>query len=178
MVTDVVCEYLVKRNQGKKETLKMFGIVAGAILILLLLTYWMIMVPGVTALVVMLDVAVVYFAVKLFKTLSVEYEYCFVNGELTIDKIINQSDRKRMTVLETKKVEKVGKYDSASFNKETAGNIYNYSSGECPTDAIYLQLRNDMNGIYTIIISCPDEFIAKMKPYFNQLVYREGFGKR
>lgn len=177
MVTDVVCEYIVARKKGKAEKLKIAGIVAATLAVEGLLCYLGLSNPSTSLIMLIIMGCVVYGAVYLLKRLSVEYEYSFVNGELSIDKIINKTDRVPLLAFDVKKVEKAGKYNAASFNTNGAGHVYNFSSADEPDDAVFLRFRNDSEGMTTAIISCPDEFIEKMKPYFNQLVYREAFKK-
>ena len=164
MVTDVVCEHIVSRKKGKTEKLKMAGIVAATLIIEGLLCFFGLSNPSTSLIMLVIMGCIVYGAVYLLKRLSV-------------DKIINKADRQPMLVFDVKKVEKAGRYNASSFNPNGAGSVYNCSSADEPDDAVYLQFRNESEGKTTVIISCPDEFIEKMKPYFNQLVYREAFKK-
>lgn len=174
MISDVVCECLVEKKREKSERLKTAGIIAAAAVIIFLCVMIVLYYPAWTALLVVLMIGVVYFAVKLLGNLNVEYEYCFVNGELTVDKILNKTVRKNLMTLQIKNVDKAGFCDS-SFDKNNAGDILNYSDSDEPDGAVYLQFR-DINGVQkTALITVSEEYILKMKPHFKPLVFREGF---
>lgn len=49
-------------------------------------------------------------ALKLTQKFNIEYEYILTNGDLDIDKIVNQSDRKRILTIKCAEIEAVGKY--------------------------------------------------------------------
>ncbi len=172
MVTDIVCEHLVQRKNGVKDILKAVGIGAAALILSAADIIFLSKLGGFNLIII---AALIYGAVRLIKLFTaVEYEYSFINGELTIDRIVNQSERKKMISFETKKVEKAGRYNS-EFNPYSAGTVLNYADCAEPENAFYLQFRDSEKGMTTVIISCPDEYIEKMKPYFNQLVFRDAF---
>ncbi len=177
MVSDVVCEYLVEKKHEKKETLLSAAIITGVVLLVVVLALVILNYPGFTALGIVLIVGAVYLGIKLIGNLSVEYEYCFVNGELTVDKILNKSTRKHVMSLEVKNVLKAGWYNHEKFIDRDAGHIINCSYSNEPTDAIFLQFRDVNGAMHTAILSPSEDFLVKMKPHFNQLVYREGFKK-
>ena len=64
-----------------------------------LLVFVIIKTPGRAALALFGIIGVAFAAYSLITGLSVEYEYCFVNGELTVDKITNKSNWMRETLL-------------------------------------------------------------------------------
>jgi len=177
MVSDVVCEHLVEKKREKSEKIKSALIIAGAVLIVLVCAVVFTYFPSLGAILMLVMIGTVYGAILLLKGLAVEYEYCFVNGELTVDKITNKSARKNLVVLEVKNVDKAGYYDSKSFNENEAGMVLSYSDSDKPTDAVYLRFRNTNGYTTTLILSLKEDFIVKMKPHFNQLVYREAFKK-
>lgn len=171
MVTDTVCEHLVSRKPGKSDIVKS-ALIAVAALIISAVVFLKLQSLGLFMLLII--AGVIYLAFWLIKKFtSVEYEYSFVNGELTIDKIVSQSDRKNVITIETKKIEKAGRY--SVLNAHSADRILNCASSDEPEDGVFFQLRDESGSNTTVVISCPDEYIEKMKPYFNQLVYREAF---
>ena len=178
MISDVVWEYLVEKKRESSENLKSAGIVVGATALVFLLMLAIYYFPSLGAIFILLIFGIVYGAVKLLGRLAVEYEYCFVNGELTVDKIVQKSTRTHLATLNVKNVEKAGYYDAATFNSASAGNVLNYSDSDNPQGAVYLQFRDSNGYTTTLILSLREDHIERMKPHFNQLVYREAFMKR
>lgn len=177
MVLDVVCETIVQKRFEKSDKIKAAVIAAVAVAAAALLVFVIIKTPGRAALALFGIIGVAFAAHSLITGLFVEYEYCFVNGELTIDKITNKSTRKQMLVLNVKDVEKMGRFNANSFNPHGAGRILNYSDSDEPTEAFFLQFRDGEKGMTTLVISPEEEFMMNMKPHFNQFVFREGFKK-
>lgn len=177
MVLDVVCEAIIQKQIEKSDKIKAVAIIAAALIIAALLVVVIINNPGAAALAVFGIIGTAFAAYSLITGLSVEYEYCFVNGELTIDKITNKSTRKQMAVLNVKDVEKMGRLGSGNFNPHGAGKVLNFSYSDEPEEGFFLQYRDGNNGLTTIIISPEEEFMMNMKPHFNQLVFREGIKK-
>lgn len=177
MVLDVVCETIIQKKIEKSDKIKAAAIIVGALIIAALLVVVILNSPGAAALAVFGIIGVAFAAYSLIIGLSVEYEYCFVNGELTIDKITNKSSRKQMVVLNVKDVEKMGRIGSGNFNPHSAGRVLNFSYSDEPEEGFFMQYRDGEKGLTTIIISPEEEFMMNMKPHFNQLVFREGIKK-
>lgn len=177
MVMDVVCETIVKKQIEKSDKIKAAAIIAAAVILAALLVVLIISNPSMAALALFGIIGVIFAAYSLVTGLSVEYEYCFVNGELTVDKIINKSSRKQMAVLNVKDVEKMGRLGSGNFNPHGVGRVLNYSYSDEPEEGFFMQYRDGEKGMTTIIISPDEEFMMNMKPHFNQLVFREGIRK-
>lgn len=66
-------------------------------------------IPSTYALGILLTAVLVVFTVILFKYYNAEYEYSLVDGELTIDKIMSQSMRKRCGVYNIAKASMLAK---------------------------------------------------------------------
>ncbi len=174
MISDVVCERIVEKKREKSEMIKSTLIVAAAAVLVIICALFILFMPGTFALAVVVMIGVVYFAIKLLGNLNVEYEYCFVNGELTVDKILNKSVRKEQMTLQVKNVDKAGYYTSGM---DIQGNVLNYSDSDDPEGAVYFQFRDVTGRVNVAIMNLDEDFLAKMKPHFNQLVYREAFKK-
>ncbi len=66
---------------------------------------------GIGRIISVLAVAViVYFAYKIAIRFDVEFEYTYFNGELDIDKIMNQTSRKRIITVQIKTIQEFGRY--------------------------------------------------------------------
>ncbi len=124
-MSDVFVEQLVKREKNKQASIKK-GLYIFIALILSVLIF--LFVPSFGIFLIPLFWMGAYF---LIRRENVEYEYIFTSGELDIDKIINQTSRKRMFTIDIREIHIMAKKSSESsygefrnFNKE-----YDFSSG-------------------------------------------------
>lgn len=78
--------------------------------------------------------------------LNLEYEYSYLNGELSIDKIFNKSRRKKWVVYDLKSAELVAPADSDSIKRHLHGKkISDYSSGfEPDSEKVGIVLKGHM----------------------------------
>ena len=93
---------------------------------------------------------------------SIEYEYSFLNGELTVDKIMGQRKRKTVDCFDIKKADVV----APSFSDEViraAGNIktIDYSSGH-KSDSLYSIIMNNGKGMVQVIFEPDEKMIEAM----------------
>lgn len=178
MFSDIVCEQLVKKKNGPKQ------IIAGALTVSFgFLLSWILFdvanvlidrtgMLGVILLVV--GIALTVFFVRFI--IGVEYEYSFVNGELTIDKILAKSKRKHLTDIKVKTFEKLGKYDPEKVNKLKVDVVRDYSVDKYDTNSIYAYFKDETSGRKTLLIFTPNQkLIDSMKTYVSATVYREAF---
>ena len=109
MISDIVCEYLVKRKLDGVQIAKAVGVfVVGFVVSWFLRAIGIIADrSGMLAAVFLLGGLALTIYLARFM-LMVEYEYTLVNGELTIDRILAQSSRKKMTDVNVKTIEKMG----------------------------------------------------------------------
>ena len=106
-------------------------------------------------------VAIVYGAKYFMGNLNVEYEYSLTNGDLDIDKIINQRKRKHLYSTTCKDIEQMAKYSSEENNEsiEKAPLIIKaVSSMESPN--VYYAVINS-NGRKATLFFEPDEKMLK-----------------
>lgn len=180
MISDIVCEQLVRKQFETKDYIKagliVFACMGGYALICIAA---LLFVPDVffylLPYAVVLFVGALVLCISLVKKTSFEYEYIFVNGELSVDKIVAKSKRTRLITIELKNVENLGKYDKAKFSgrKDMAELIYCETySGE---NGVFFEVRHPKIGM-TRLVFTPNEKMAKaMKPYLNRSMYRETF---
>jgi hypothetical protein len=102
---DVLIEDLFKRNiTGKEIGIRALCIFLGtfAFIIMLMLSFFLFPIV----------VLVFYLLYLLWQTTNLEYEYSYLNGELTIDKIKSKSKRKRLAVYDLKGTEILAPMDN------------------------------------------------------------------
>ena len=178
MISDIVCEQLIKKKFGPKQAVQ-----GGAIVVVGGLLSYVLWAIGEVAdrtvhLLGLLFLASGWAATVYFLrfVLMVEYEYTFVNGELTIDKIMAKSKRKHIANITVRGFEKIGKFDPNVVNNIKADIECDYSTSKDDENTLYALYRDEKTGRKTLLFFTPNEkIILAMKSYVNASVFREAF---
>ena len=180
MISDIVCEYLVKRKLDGVQIAKAVGVfVVGFVVSWFLRAIGIIADrSGMLAAVFLLGGLALTIYLARFM-LMVEYEYTLVNGELTIDRILAQSSRKKMTDVNVKTIEKMGKYDPEVVSTLKASDVKDYSAGKDDPNTLFIYCKDEKSTGNTVILFTPNQKILDgMKPYVSATVYREAFREK
>lgn len=148
---EVFVEKIIKRKTGIKEgLLRLLSIFVVIFVFLLTIRFGML---GIT-----ITILLGYGAYMVWSYTSIEYEYSFLNGELTIDKIMGQRKRKTIKCFDIKQAEIIAPSSSDDIiRRNDAVKVYDYSSGY-KSDKLYTMIMNDGEGIVRIVFE-PDERI-------------------
>lgn len=109
---DIFLEKIVRR----KRTVSDIAIIVGIIFVALLLIMVLGSIKFLSSFILLIVVAIGYFAYILIRGRSIEYEYIVTNGDLDIDMIIAQRKRKRIFAGSCKDFEVVAKMTSGQYN--------------------------------------------------------------
>ena len=180
MISDIVCEQLVKKKFETRDYIK-----AGLIVLACLGGYALICVAALIFVpdvffyllpyAVILLVGAIALCVALVKKTSYEYEYIFVNGELSIDKIVAKSKRTRLLTVELKNVENLGKYNSAKFAGKRDLTKLVYSETYSGEGDVFFEVRHPKIGMTLLVFEPNEKMVKAMKPYLNRSMFRETF---
>lgn len=116
---DIFVEQLVKKKRGIKDLLTVLASILGMLVVLWIVPFAFV-IPGVGFALFALCVIFIYLLYFLITSINQEYEYCFTNGILDVDKIINMRKRKKMLEINVRKMEMMGSKTSAEFGKYMA----------------------------------------------------------
>ena len=164
---DVFIEKLVKRQKTIVDILLIILIIAGT----LLLSYLIMMFIPQFAMI--LIIGLFYLAYVLISKLNIEYEYALTNGELDIDMIINQKQRKRLLSVNCKDFDVVAKVNSLQYTKEIkeCKNKKDYSSRSKNAEVWFISMIKD--GQPTVILFEPMErMIDNFAIYIPRKVFK------
>ncbi|NLL05535.1 MAG: hypothetical protein GX270_07065 [Clostridiaceae bacterium] len=114
---DIFLEKIVSKRKGLKEYLKAVAIVIAALFAAMVATFAL---PPQGGIVIIGYVAIIYGAKYFITNLNVEYEYSITNGDIDIDKIINQKKRKHLYSTRCKDIELMAKLSSSKYNESIA----------------------------------------------------------
>src|SRR5690554_5734038 len=109
---DVFIEKLVKRRKTMADVLLILLIVAGAVILSYLIMRY------IPQFAMILIIGLFYLVYVLITKLNIEYEYAVTNGELDIDMITNQKQRKRLLSVNCRDFDVVAKVDSLQYTKQ------------------------------------------------------------
>lgn len=153
---EVFVELIVKRKTGIKEAL-LRALSVFVVLVVFLFTMQL----GILGLTI--TVLLGYGAYLLWVYTSIEYEYSFLNGELTVDKIMGQRKRKTIDSFELKEAEIVAPTHSDEVIRRLGGVVktLDYSSGY-KTDKLYSIIINDGKGNTQVVFEPDDRIIDAM----------------
>ena len=103
---------------------------------------------------------------------SVEYEYSFLNTELTIEKIMGQRKRKHVDEFDIKQAEIIAPAVSDEI-KSRAGNIVtlDYSTGYGSSD-LYSMITNTDKGAVQVLFNADEKLIEAMRHMRPSIVKR------
>ena len=152
---EVFVERIIKRKLSGSGL--MFRILSIFIVLLSMLT-----IPYLTMLGITITALLGYVAYLCWMYTSIEYEYSFLNGELTIDKIMGQRKRKSVDTYDIKKAEVIAPSSSEEIIRR-AGNMkkIDYSTGY-HSDDLYSVIINNGAGTVQIVFEPGEKMVDAM----------------
>ena len=129
---DTYVEQLVKKESSGSQV----GLRVLTIAVSFFVTYICMVWIGIIALIPLFALA--YLVYYVFQMTSIEYEYIFVNGDLTIDAIFGGNKRKTVASYDLKKCELLAPVTStyvAGYHRNTQMKTFNFTSGTVDDDA-------------------------------------------
>ncbi len=114
----------------------------------------------------------IYFTYVVFKMTSVEYEYSFLNGDLTIDKIMGQSRRKHLTEVDIKSAAIVAPIDNEEVQRAMMQSIESkYITGNRDALVYGIVLANETNP--EVILIEPNEKLIDAMHYMRPNIVKK-----
>jgi hypothetical protein len=155
-MAEVFVEHLVKRKVGIYNWILRFLAVVASVCSVFLFPYL-----GVFTLTVMFGI--IYLCYIVFSNTSIEYEYSFLNGELTIDRILGQRKRKHVATFDLNQTEIVARTNSEDIQSRAKGmRVADFSSGMQSADMCSM-IVNGKNGQIHVLFEPDEEMIRAMK---------------
>lgn len=154
---DVFKEFIVRKELSAREKVTMFLImIASTALGLGLFIVLMFTVLRMFGLLIAAGCA--YGGWRLVTRNFVEYEYIITNRDLDIDKIINQSARKRLCTIDLPKVTELGKYSEAIIAAENE-TLVKASANSLELEDYYLRFDHKSLGKCLLIFTPSEEIM-------------------
>jgi hypothetical protein len=122
---EVFIEQLVEKHAAAADNVKRAMIIAGALILLALLTFGSMMLSFPPL--ILIGAGVVYFAYIFLTGIGTEYEYILTGDELDIDKITGKRKRKRMVTLKLSGATAWAKGEAGNHIPEGAATVMAHS---------------------------------------------------
>ena len=179
MVSDIVCEYMVKRKLDQAQIVKAAAIILGGLTLTFLACSFGAYSDTIGMMAPMLLVVGIFLTVFFGRhALLIEYEYAYFNGEMTIDRITAKSKRKHLLDVDLKAVEKIGRPNDDAIKNLKVGKIKDYSQELSNKDTIYLYYKDESNNENILLFLTPNQkMLDAMKSSVSATVYREFYSK-
>ena len=162
---DIFEEQIIKRKKEPVDFIAIFGSILLAVIVFWLLIFgpYAFVGTGLGGLVFALAAAAIFGLYKLITHFNLEYEYCFTNGMMDVDKIINRSKRKHILELNARKIEAMAKTNTPEFQrlKQSSGirKVFACTSHNCP-DNYYIHYIED-GGKQVLLVFTPNDAIKE-----------------
>lgn len=116
---------------------------------------------------------------KIKEKYFVDYDYTLISGELRISKVLKEVKRIDLLNIDLSSVEKIGKYNSKSFNQllqRTGVKDVIYSSNDvaCEGKGFYYIAYND-DGLNVIVLECTEKMIYNLLQFTGKKALEEDY---
>ncbi len=170
---DIFVEQLVKKKKEPKDFLIVLAGVVCVFVVLFVLSFAFV-IPGIGFAIFALCVIFMYLIYFLITSINQEFEYCFTNGMLDVDKIINMRKRKRLQEINVRKMEMLGDRQHSSFRKylEDGGLKKIYACTHKGADDLCFMVFLDEEGNKKMLLFNPnDQIVDGIRKYNPQKVF-------
>lgn len=133
-MSDFYTEQLIKRKASAKDTM-----IKAALTVLSALS---VLAAFLFPVGILVAAVVIVITVLMFHRLRVEYEYLFVNGDLDIDKIMNESKRKRVFSTNIESMELLVPVGAGELMQFQRAKVFDYTSNT-GSDQVYALIVAD-----------------------------------
>ncbi len=158
-------EQLVKKPVDSQDKLKSALVLAASLVLAIIVVFLVAVFASVMMLVGLIFAGLIMWGGWwLTGEFSVEYEYCYSNGELTVDKIINRRRRKNMCSVELRRADTFYKNPSKLPDATVISAV-----GEL--EDVYAISYNDPTYGAAVLVFTPDErMLEAIKPYLPRII--------
>lgn len=161
---DIFTEQMVKKTKTATDSvIKGLMIFLTVILTAVILLISLMLGSAILSIGVLLIAGIIYGCYYLIKQRNIEYEYILTNGEIDVDKIINQSKRKRLLTVKVSDFENFGALSGAPEAEQKA--VFFTVGGEC--EQYYADFKHSKYGNVRWIFSPDEKMLNAIKPYLK-----------
>lgn len=167
---DIFVEQLIKKRFGAKDYLIIAGVIVAGVVLILAST----LVPLISSLVF---IGVCVGAYYVITSLNLEYEYSVTNGDITIDKVINRRNRKRVVSMDTHNIDFMGRYNPSDHSGKNYASRFVVTESDDLKDAWCFAGNHPQKGHILVIFNPNEKVLMAIKPFLPRQVAINAFGR-
>lgn len=176
-MNELSCEYVVHKEKTGKDkavtAIKCAAVVLAALALMIApigFGIYTLILPGVAAL-----GAAIWGCTRFISKTNIDYEYSFADtsSEMSIDKIIDLSDRRTLAVVPAKEIVEAGVYDPKTFSVKDV-KVEWYCGSTEPADPVYY-VYNQNGKKQCVVVERDERVFGAVKRAMPVAVYRDGF---
>lgn len=173
---DIFIEQLVKRKRKVMDFIRIGVCVLAMFILIYFLPLGMSILAesGLGFILFVVCCCLVYLLYILVTATNMEYEYCFTNGALDVDKIINKRSRKRLTEVNARRIEVMESTQTPAFAriKSDRGIKKIYACSDVnEKDTYYIDYTDDNGKRFALIFNPNDKIKDGFRRYNPQKVF-------
>lgn len=178
---DIFNEYIVKKKKtGADIAVSCLAVALGLAICYAALTILR-YVPLLSTFLLLVVAAVVWGIYKVVAMTNLEYEYIFTNGEMDVDKIINRRSRKRMTVVNARRIDILAHRSHEDFKanfENAAVKKINACTSPDAEDLYFILFRDESDGETPkmLLFNPNDKLLEGFRKYNPKRVFIEPRG--
>lgn len=154
-MNEVFIEQLIKRKTTSKSILAKVALIFVTIIVFaatLIIPFALV-----------LGILMVLLDAYIFKMFDLEFEYTYIKGELSIDKIMGKERRKKAASFDLTQLEIVAPKESYLLDSyRNASKVYDFSSLE-PDHKVYVMVLHQNNGYVRVLFEPNGEILSAMR---------------
>ncbi len=160
-------ELLVKQENGAKEK----AMRVGSVVVTVLCAVWAVLTFDIVMFIFAAILGILDYFIFLWT--DVEYEYLYLDREISVDKIMAKNKRKRVAVLSVDKIEILAPYSSHELDsyRNRSVKATNYSAGQDLPDAKLYAMYYEGNQMY--LLNLEEEFTKAVKSIAPRKVFMD-----
>lgn len=170
---DIFVEQLVKRKRRAIDYIRIAACILAMLLVVYILLYGL-MLDGIGFIIYVVCGCLIYILYLLVTATNMEYEYCFTNGALDIDKIINKRSRKRLIEVNARRIDMMASSCTPNFKRlvddKSIKKIYACTSVS-DEDTYYIDFVNDDGKRFVLVFNPNEKIRDGFKRYNPQKVF-------
>ncbi len=170
---DIFVEQLIKKKKTAKDYIRIVACILGVFVILFALAFGL-AIPGIGAVIFVVCFILVYVMYMLITATNLEYEYCFTNGLLDIDKIINVRSRKKVAEINVRKIDIMATRENNKFEGNMSDKNLKklYACTDIDADDLCFMIFYDEKGTKKMLLFNPNDYIKDgIKRYNPERVF-------
>lgn len=165
---DIFVEQIIKKQFDIRDILIITGIIVGSLVLVVLCLLFL---PFALIPVLIGIIALAYY---LITSRNIEFEYSVTNSDITIDKIINKSRRKRVISFDAHNIEKMGKSQPAANDNSAR---INASENPNADNTWYFTGVHSQKGKVYVLFTPNEKVLSSIKPFLSRQVAIDAFGR-